>query len=131
MTIFLFFLKKYWKHILIVIVLLVLSWYAYSRIYNRGFEAANIACEKRIQEYTQQMNDYKAKLDERVQLIEDASNALVKETIEARKITKTEFTKIITKYIDKPMIVIEEGKCRPSEDFIKAYNEAVDRANKR
>jgi hypothetical protein len=129
MTIFLMLLKKYWKHIAIVIVLLVASVYFYNKVYSRGFEAANIACEKRIQEYSKAMEEYKKNMDSRIALVEEASNALVKETIEARKISKKEFTKIITKYVDRPMVVIEEGKCRPSEDFIKAYNEAVDKAN--
>jgi hypothetical protein len=130
MTIILIFLKNYWKHLLIVVALLVVFWIAYSKIYNKGFEAANIECEKRIQEYSQKMTEYKALLDARIQILEEASSTLVKETLDARKVTKKEFATIITKYIDKPMIVIEEGECRPSADFINAYNEAVDRANK-
>jgi soluble cytochrome b562 len=130
MTIFLMLFKKYWKHILIVVVFSVVSIYFYNKIYNRGFEAANIVCEKRILEYTEQMNKYKENLNIRIEQIEEASNILAKEALDARKITKKEFKTIITKYIDKPMIVIEEGTCKPSEDFIKAYNEAVDRANK-
>jgi hypothetical protein len=124
------FLKSYWKHILITVVLLGAFWFAYSKIYNRGFEAANIACEKRIQEYSQKMTEYKEAMDSRIALLEEASSVLAQEAIDSRKVTKTEFIKIITKYKDKPMFVINEAKCEPSLDFIKAYNEAVDKANK-
>ena len=130
MTIVLMMLKKYWKHILIVVLLLTASIYMYNKVYNRGFEAANIACEKRIQEYAQKMTEYKEAMDVRIALLEDASNVLVEESIATRKVVRKDFNTIITKYKDRPMFIINETKCEPSPDFILAYNEAVARANK-
>jgi hypothetical protein len=123
-------LKKYWKHILIVVVLLAASIYMYNKVYNRGFEAANVACEKRIQEYAQKMTEYKEAMDVRIATLEEASSVLVRESIATRKVVKKDFATIITKYKDKPMFIINETKCEPSVDFINAYNEAAARANK-
>jgi hypothetical protein len=130
MTIFLMILKKYWKHVLIVVVLLVLSWMAYSKIYNIGFEAANIACEKRIQEYSAKMKEYEDNLDKRIAGLEEASNILVTEAIESRKVIKKDFSVILASIKGKPLYIIEQGKCSPSTDFVRAYNESVERANK-
>lgn len=129
MTLIFTILQKYWKHILIVIVFLTVLIVTYSKIYNKGFDAANIVCEKRIQEYTQKMTEYEKALDNRIAIIEEASSVLITEAIESRKNIKKDFNVILQSIKNKPLYVIEQGKCAPSPDLIKAYNDAISRVN--
>jgi len=123
MPILLMILKKYWKHILIVIVILAASAYFYNKIYTLGFDAANVECAQRMKEYTE-------KLDARIAAIEEASSTLVTEAIDARAVRKKDFATILSTIKNKPLYTVVEGKCTPTEDLIRIYNEAVDRANK-
>ena len=129
MTIFLVLLKKYWKHILIVIILLLVTTYFYNKIYTRGFDAVNVACEQKLQDYAQKMKEYEASLDKRIAGLEEASNLLVTEAIESRKVLRKDFSVILSTIKNRPLYTIDQGKCAPSEDFVRVYNDAVNRAN--
>jgi hypothetical protein len=130
MLIFLSLLKSYWKHILIVIVLVSVGIYAYNKIYNIGYKVAEIECKEKLFEYEQKMSKYKKDLDDRIASLEVTSNNLIKETEEKKVSINKDLTKIITIYKDKPMVVIEKETCNPSPDFISAYNQAIARVNR-
>lgn len=129
MLILLSLLKSYWKHILIVIVLVSVCVYGYRKVYNIGYAAAQVECKQKLSEYEEKMLAYKASLDSRIKSLEDTSLQLVKEADESKISVKKDLTKIITIYKDKPLIVIEKETCIPSADFISAYNQAVKRVN--
>lgn len=123
MTILLLFLKNYWKHIVIAIAILTVTILAYNKVYSIGYSAASAECAEKMKEYVD-------KLDSRIAGLEEASNTLVTEAIESRKSIKKDFNAILASVKNKPLYKIEQGKCAPSEDLIRVYNEAVDRANK-
>jgi len=129
MLILLSLLKSYWKHILIVIVLVSVSIYGYRKVYNIGYTAAQVECKQLLNAYEEKMYLYKKTLDDRIKSLEETSLQLIKETDESKISVKKDLTKIITIYKDKPLIVIEKETCIPSVDFIEAYNQAVKRVN--
>jgi hypothetical protein len=130
MSIFLLLLKNYWKYIIIVVLLLSVSVYAYRVVYKNGYEAAQVECNIKLRDYEEKMIAYKKDLDSRIKLLEDTSIKLVKETEEEKSSVKKDLTKIITVFKDKPLVVIEKEKCSPSIDFISTYNQAVARVNR-
>lgn len=125
MTILLMFLKSYWKHILIVVVLAAASYFIYNKIYTIGYNKAATECAEKMKEYTD-------KLDKRISGLEEASNTLVLEAVESRKIAKKDFNAIMASIKNKPLYVVKpSGECAPSADLVRIYNEAVDRANQK
>lgn len=125
MTLVLMFLKSYWKHILIIVVLSVVSYIVYNKIYTAGYNAASAECAEKMKEYTE-------KLDSRIAGLEEASSTLVTEAIESRKSIKKDFNTILASIKNKPLYVVNKtGECAPSVDLVRVYNEAVDRANSR
>lgn len=130
MTLFLFFLRSYWKHILIVVVVIAISAFMYKKVYNIGYSAANVECAEKIALYEQKMTLYKTALDDRIKLLEETAITLVNESLDARKSLKKDYSTILATVKNKPLTVIEKDNCKPSPDFIRVYNEAVNRANK-
>lgn len=129
MLILLSLLKSYWKHILIVIVLVSVCVYGYRKVYNIGYAAAQVECKQLLSAYEEKMYLYKKTLDDRIKSLEETSLQLVKEADESKISVKKDLTKIITIYKDKPLIVVEKETCVPSANFIGAYNQAVKRVN--
>lgn len=121
----LMFLKAYWKHIVIIVALIAVSYFVYNKIYTIGYNAASAECAEKMKEYTE-------KLDKRISGLEEASNTLVLEAVESRKIAKREFSAIMASIKNKPLYVVKQsGECAPSPDLIRVYNEAVERANQK
>src|SRR5574343_652020 len=106
MTIFLMLLKSYWKHILIALVIIFVSYFVYNKIYNIEYSDANAKCAEKMQAYVE-------KLDARIAGLKEASNTLVTEAIESRKIIKKDFNTILASVKNKPLYKIEQGKCAP------------------
>jgi hypothetical protein len=130
LSIVLLFLKSYWKHIIIVIVLASASYYVYHKIYARGYAVASAECSIRIADYEKKMKVYQDAMDARIAVLQDASNVLVKEAIDSRVTRKAEITAILAAVKGKPMYVVKENKCAPSPEFINAYNAAVEKVNR-
>lgn len=122
-SIILLFLKSYWKQLVIIIVVSIAAYFVYNKIYTLGYNAAAAECAEKMKEYTE-------KLDQRISGLEEASNTLVIEAVESRKIAKKDFNAIMASIKNKPLYVVKpSGECAPSTDLVRVYNEAVDRAN--
>lgn len=115
-------LAKYWKQLLIVVLLVAALLAAYDKVYTMGYTAA----EKAHKEY---VAEYMKSLDTRVFGIETRSNTLIEEFRLNRELSKKDFNKILLATRGKPLFTITEGKCSPSNDFVDAYNAAIKRAN--
>jgi hypothetical protein len=129
MAVVLLFLKSYWKHILIVIVLVTVTGILYKKVYNIGYDAATVECAAKLKDYEQKMNEYKENLNKRIIKIEEDSNTLSEEILTSKKDVKKDYVTILSTIKGKPLVIIEKDKCTPSTDFIRVYNEAVTRAN--
>lgn len=121
-------LLKYWRQILIVILLVVsigsAGYSIYHKVYNSGYTAASAVYEKQI-------NAYNKKLDERVANIEDISSSISSKLVLQRDLNKKNFASIISTVKNKPLYTVEAttGICKPSTDFLQAYISAINKAN--
>jgi DNA/RNA endonuclease G (NUC1) len=120
----LMFLKSYWKHVVVIAAVASASFMAYSYIYNRGFDAANKDCEERIQKYN---DDLKARIKD----LENTSIVLSMENEARDKARKKDLEKLLVLIKDKPLTIIKEGNCVPSEAFVETFNSAIDKVNKK
>ncbi len=123
MIIFFSILKTYWKQLITVLVISFLCVFLYNHVYNKGYSDATIVCEKRV-------SDYESKLNEQISTVEKLSKQLAVSTSTAERQRKKDFNNIIESIKNKPLYIVEQGTCKPSEEYINAYNAAVDRANK-
>lgn len=122
MTILLTILSKYWKHLVIVLAITSASFFIYNYIYSRGFDEANIECAARMKEYTD-------KLDARIAELVDLSKQKSEEEAKRALLLKQDLNKLLVLSKQKPLTIIKEGKCLPSETFVETYNAAIDRVN--
>jgi hypothetical protein len=116
-------LLKYWKHLVVILSILGLGYLGYHKIYDQGYQAAAV-------EYNKKIKLYEDDLAKRISSIESASETLV----QLAKINNDSFSKdlkgILTSIKGKPLFYVKEGKCTPSPEMYKAYNDAINRANK-
>ncbi len=123
MTVFLLFLKSYWKQIAGAAALALVLYLGYHKIYSIGYNKATAECAQRVKEYEE-------KIDGRIKSIENSSSALIEQSALADAARKKDYAAILFTIKGKPLYVIEQGKCKPSPDFVKAYNEGIERSNK-
>lgn len=116
-------LKKYWKHIIVIVLLGGLSLLGYQHIYNIGYLAAS-------KKYDKQISEYNNRLDTRIAGLEAQSTVIVEQTLLGSQNIKIDMDKLAKVIKGKPLYTIDTaGKCQLSSDFIKAYNDGVNRAN--
>lgn len=116
-------LLKYWKHIIVILSLVGMGYLGYHKIYDQGYQAA-------ATEYNKKIKLYEEDLAKRISAIESTSEVLV----QLARINNDSFSKdlkgILTRIKGKPLFYVKEGKCTPSAEMYKAYNDAINRANK-
>jgi ABC-type iron transport system FetAB ATPase subunit len=107
---------------IIIAVIAILSYFAYSAVYNRGMEQAKLECQQEKQKYELQVK----------QKIQDLETALQQTAIESER-KKQELGKTIkdikSKLSAQPITVIENGKCIPAVIFLDSINQAISKAN--
>jgi flagellar capping protein FliD len=122
MTLVLGFLKSFWKEIFVVLLVSGILYTGYYKVKHIGYKEAAEECAQKSKEY----ND---KLDKLIDKISENSELLIASSEASSASLKKDFGTILTTIRNKPLYVIEQGKCTPSKDFVDAYNEAVDRVN--
>lgn len=116
-------LLKYWKHVIIMLILGSACFLGYQHIYHMGYSAASI-------KYERQISEYNIKLDTRIAGLEAQSTVLVEQTLLGGQAIKLDMDKLAKAIKGKPLYTIDTtGKCQLSSDFIKAYNDGINRAN--
>lgn len=113
-----------WKEILIVAILAAIGYLGYSKVYNIGYTAAAAV-------YQKQLNEYNDNLNKRIVNIENNSSALLDLSNANREAASKEYKAIIAATRGKPLYTINSGVCTLSPDFVKAYTDAINRANKK
>ena len=122
MTLVLLFLKNYWKQLVMTIVIAGASYFVYDYIYDKGAREANLECAERMQEYREG-------LESKIQEVIDLSKLNSAMEIERAKALKEDLGKLFALTKNKPLTIIKEGKCVPSEVFVDTYNAAINRIN--
>lgn len=119
---FLTLILKYWKGLLLFVVLSTLAISGYSWIYNRGVEKTTIKYEEKFKEYNE-------KLEQRINNIELMSSVLIEQSNKNSKVLSQDLYRIRNAIKDKPLFTVVDGKCEPSPSFIETYNSLIKRGN--
>lgn len=106
----------------IVLILSLVLGYGYRSAYNHGKLSAQEVCIKNMQAY---QNEVKAK----IVIIEANLTEIASITNNREKALGKDITKILEGVKKEPVVVIKEGVCAPSKNFIEGINQAIDRAN--
>lgn len=114
----------FWKEIVIVALISVLGYFGFNKVYDMGYSKATVVYEAKIKEY----ND---NLDKRIENIEKLSTDIFDLSVTSRAAAAKEYKDILKAAKGKPLYTINAGVCNLSEDFVKAYNDAINRANKK
>lgn len=117
-------LMKYWKHAVLVAAVGVSAGLAYNHIYTKGY---NEASEK----YEQKFRDYELAVDKRIAKVTGMADALIESSFERNEIFAADIRELSKAIKGRQIYTIKQGKCEPTDDFIKAYNEAIARGNKK
>lgn len=122
------FLLRYWLQMVLVTALIggitTTAYTGYNYIHDKGYKKATAECNKRIQEY-------EATLLSRVDTIEQNSTIIIQQNEALKEANARDFRAIIKATKGRPLYTIQAGVCAPSEDFVKAYNDAMARANQK
>jgi hypothetical protein len=118
------FFAKYWKQLILSIVLTVSAYIVYNYIYQRGVVDTTIVYEHKIK-------DYQDRLDKRISTIETNSVLLVSTAQAHTDLLNKDIDAIVLLSKKKSSFTINQGKCIPSTDFIDSYNSVINKANTR
>lgn len=120
------FFLRYWLHIVLIFSIIggvsTAGYSGYKHIYNKGRAVAEAECTARIK-------IYEDKLIARITTIEQNSSIIIQQNEALKESAANDFRAIMKATKGRPLYTIQAGVCAPSEDFIKAYNDAMARAN--
>lgn len=108
--------------IVVLVLLLAVGYFGFSYVKNLGFQEANAACEKRFDEYTEQI---KTKLD----AVQTSVSATADSMITSNQILQDDLRKIGFRVSKIPTTIVVDGKCVPNPAALNEVKEAIKRVN--
>lgn len=119
----LFFLK-YWKHLLLSVLLVASGYLVFDAIFDMGYQKAS-------NKYEQRIKDYEDALVERINRIENHSIIYMQTTHDANTLFNSKLEKVLANVSKKnePLYIVKEGKCTPSKEFVDSYNSIITGGN--
>ncbi len=105
-----------------IALILGLGYYAYYSIRDIGYQEATIECNKKFSEYQK-------KVDERIDTITTNINTISDVVSTTNENLSKDITKILNNTKNIPINVIKNGKCVPTDAYIKNVTDAINRAN--
>ncbi|HEY9704126.1 MAG TPA: hypothetical protein V6C58_16870 [Allocoleopsis sp.] len=118
------FLLKYWKHIVIILAVLVSGFFIYNHIYNRGYREAEAV-------YLAKIKDYEDKVEKKINEIKITSENLAIEIQRSTEETNKNIISISKSIKTKPIFTIVGGKCDLTPEFKGAVNSIIEEANRK
>lgn len=115
-------LKKCWRPVTEVILVLVLLCFLYFHVKDIGYNEAKVKYEKEIAEYNK-------KLDDHISTIERNSTILVQNQADTQSKLDAGIDQIISVAGKKPLYIVKQDKCIPSQNFLDSYNDVINKAN--
>ncbi|CAB4134054.1 hypothetical protein UFOVP273_8 [uncultured Caudovirales phage] len=113
---------KYWKQLVLSVLLVILLYTGYEHIKQVGYNEASTKYEAIIK-------DYNDKLDKRISTIETNSTQLVQAQNDAAAKIDQSIDQITVLAKKKPLYVVNQTGCIPSQNFLDSYNSVINRAN--
>lgn len=118
------FVLSYWKQIAVVILVGILLYAVDQRGYSRAYN-------ERTQYYEKINKENHATLVSKIDSIEKTANSLVTNSTKAQQSLNSDLNTILNTVKSKKFTVTtKDGECKPSKDFIDAYNNLTIRGNK-
>lgn len=117
-------LIKFWREILVLILVVLLGYMAYSKIKNIG--AVEIT-----KKYEQHINEQNAAVIQRIAELESNSSILIEKYNKDKVASSKQYQDILKAVKNKPLVIYQEGICSISPDFSNAYIEALNKANRK
>lgn len=98
--------------------------YVYKTAYSHGELAAQQACAEETDILIKQIHDRITKVEQNLDRIADMA-------IDQQEKMSKDIDEILKKIKKKPVVIVKNGKCVPSTEFIQGLNEAIRRANQK
>ena len=115
-------LLKFWKESLLAVVILFISVVGYNKIYSLA--------EKRVSSrYDAQILEQTKILEAKIQELQEFSKVIVVQNEIAAKTAKEDILSIKKISEKSPLVIVENGKCRASEEFLDSYDSIIRRGN--
>jgi len=112
------------KYMVVAVVLATITATIYYNAYKHGRLEGQYTCIKETEELVQQIHDRINKVEKNLDEIADMA------TTQQEKLSK-DIDEILKRIKAKPVVVIKNGKCIPSTNFLEGINEAIRRANQK
>ncbi len=111
-------LLKYSKQIVLAICLTSILYFAYNAVYTRAERDVSQRYEQRWAEYTKT-------IDTHIVDLQLTSTKLIELNDSKAKVLDGKINQILVLSKDKPLVIVKNGKCTLSENFINSYNSLV------
>ena len=109
---------------LALLICLLLGYGTYSYVRNLGYQEANKECIDKF-------NKYQSEIDTKIGEIQTGISGISGTLVAQNENLSQDISIILARTKNKPTVVVKEGKCIPSDTFVKDINDAIERANKR
>ncbi len=119
------FIQKYLPHLILSAAVLVSGYLVYQKIYSSGYEEAKSLYKSELDLLKRDIEIKKAE----VEVLGDVLDAGRASEIKAVQRTLDEYLKELRRLKTPTTVVLPNGKCAPSPEFIEAWNEILRRAN--
>lgn len=116
-------LKKYWKHILSVVLILAALASIGNTVYTWGYTNAKEECAKIDKAKTEVQNRQTNAIIELSKKVSDFAD-------KSSKDSKDNLDKILATVKNKPLFTINNGKCEFTKDFEQTYIKMLEEGNK-
>lgn len=112
------------KYILVALALGLLTWLAYDKVYSIGYNTS----EKKYTEYIASLEKVRDKREAEIELL---SNLLESDSAKDKLVFDKRIDTLLAEFrkSSKPVTIITEGKCAPSSEYLKTWNDMINEAN--
>lgn len=112
------------KYAAIISAIVAVLGVGYNTAYTHGKLAGESECIAQTEELVQQIHTRISQVEQNLDRIADLA------TVQQDKLSK-DIEQILKKVKSKPVVIVKNGKCVPSTNFVEGINEAIRRANQK
>lgn len=112
------------KYSTIALAFIAAIGFGYRTAYNHGHLSGRNSCIKETEELIQQIH-------QRISGVEKTIDKLSDLALNQQEKLSRDIEEILKKVKSKPVVIIKNGKCVPSPQFVEGLNEAIRRANQK
>ncbi len=112
------------KYSAIALAITAIVGVAYRTAYNHGNLSGRDSCIEETEHLVQQIHARISQVEKTLDKVADMA------TIQQEKLSK-DIDEILKRIKSQPVVVVKNGKCTPSTNFLNGINEAIRRANEK